>query len=98
MPTRKEDDSAAGMAVRPAGPRQRTPEHEAMKDEEIDTSDIPEITEKQWTKARFIGSTRIRGHVRLGQPQLCVWVRAELETPTGFFQLGVDFQKPRTLW
>lgn len=24
-----------------------------MKDENIDTSDIPEITEKQWTKARL---------------------------------------------
>lgn len=60
MPIRKKDDSAAGMVTRPAGPCPRTPEREelvarltAMKDENIDTSDIPEITEKQWTKARL---------------------------------------------
>ena len=60
MPSRKKDDSAARMVTRPAGPRPRTPEREelvarltAMKDEDLDTSDIPEITEQQWTRARL---------------------------------------------
>jgi hypothetical protein len=57
----EQDDGAAGMTTRPAGPGQRTPEQEenlarlaGIKDEDIDTSDIAELTKEQWSRAEFL--------------------------------------------
>lgn len=66
MANLKKDDGSAGMVSRPAGPRKRTPEQEeqvarlaALKDEDIDTSDIPEITDEQWSKAELFRPKKV---------------------------------------
>lgn len=66
MGNRKKNDGSPGMVSRPAGPRKRTPEQEellarlaGMKDEDIDTSDIPEITEEQWSNAELFRPKKV---------------------------------------
>ena len=66
MANRKKGDGSDGMVARPAGPRKRTAEQEEqiarladLKDEEIDTSDIPEITEEQWSKSELFRPKKV---------------------------------------
>ena len=66
MANRKKEDGSAGMGTRAAGPRKRTPEQEEqvgrlidVRDEDIDTSDIPEITEEQWSKAELFRPKKV---------------------------------------
>lgn len=50
-----DEHTEEAIVTRPAGPRKRTPEQEdrlaslaRMSDDQIDTSDIPEITDQEW--------------------------------------------------
>ena len=60
------DESFPGLVSRPAGPRQRTPEQEkqaarlaTMHEKDIDTSDIPEITEEQWSNSELFRPKKV---------------------------------------
>ena len=66
MANPKKDDGSARMVNRPVGPRKRTPEQEEqiarladLKAEDIDTSDISEITEEQWSKAELFRPKKV---------------------------------------
>ena len=60
MANHNEEGAPPEFVSRAAGPRTRTPEQEkqaallaTMNDKDIDTSDIPEITEAQWANSHF---------------------------------------------
>lgn len=66
MANHNEEGAPPEFVRRAAGPRKRTPEQEkqaailaTMNDEDIDTSDIPEIAEEQWANSELFRPKKV---------------------------------------